>query len=344
MTADLRSRLASVPDVEVPLSDEVARAIDATVAWLGSDAALVQLRADPYWPKWHGPWWRMLALYELGCANRIPRMLVDAMVESLAGLPVHDFPIRDEDWPPGVDRRRAALCHCAVGCIDQVLAACGVDVDRALPWFDRWFARYQLADGGYNCDEGAYLVADECPSSMVGTVALLEAMLRRSPSNTCDRAAGMLIARRVVEGSPTLHNAAEREAASEWSALCFPRLYFYDVLRGAAVLARWAVAHQRPLPWRAIEPALEQLLTHAGDGVVVTKRIAWRNKLTWIAEDGWTARHLAAPSELLAACSRIGEPSRALSAQWAQLRRDLLGLLEAGRLAEPAVTIGVAPT
>ena len=59
----------------------------------------------------------------------------------------------------------------------QVLAACGVDVERALPWVKPWFVRYQMADGGLNCDETAYPSTDECPSSMVGTVAPFEAML-----------------------------------------------------------------------------------------------------------------------------------------------------------------------
>jgi len=332
VSAELRARLTSVPSVELPLGDEVERALEATLTWLSSDAAMSQLRADPYWPKWHGPWWRMLTLHELGHADCIPRKMIEGMVEVLAALPVHVFPIRDEDWPDGADRRRDALCHCAVGCIDQVLSACGVDVDQELPWMTSWFARHQLSDGGYNCDEGAYLLANECASSMVGTVAPLEAMIRRGPSEPCDRAAAMLIGRRLIEGSPSVYNASEREAARTWAKPCFPRFYFYDVLRGAAVLARWAVAHQRPLPRRAIEPAVEQLLAHSADGVVLIGRVAWRGKTTLVSDDGWRDRHLAQPSELLELCGRVGEPNRALSAQWARLRSDLIELLDAGLL------------
>lgn len=335
MFDDLRARLAAVPDVEVPLAKPVERAIDATSAWLDSDDATRLLRGDPYWPKWHGPWWQMLALYELGRAARIPRRIVEVMVEALDRLPVHTFPINEEDWPEGADRRRHSLCHCALGCIDQVLAACGVDVDRALPWVAPWFTRYQMADGGYNCDEGAYLATAECPSSMVGTIALFEAMVRRAPSAACDRAAAMLVGRRLVEGSPTVYNASEREAARAWRQPCFPRFYFYDVLRGAAALARWAVAHERTLPYRAIESAVNQLLIDAPDGVVRIGRVAWEGKTTWIAGDGWTARHPAVASELIELCGRVGDPSAALTSQWKQLRRDLLALIDAGRV-EPA--------
>lgn len=332
MFDEWRARLAAVPDVEVPLGDPVERAIDATSSWLDSNDATRLLRSDPYWPKWHGPWWQMLALYELGRADRIPRRIVEAMVEALDAFPLHTFPIKDEDWPQGADRRRHSLCHCALGCIDQVLAACGVDVDRALPWVAPWFTRYQMADGGYNCDEGAYLVTAECPSSMVGTIALLEAMLRREPSVACDRAVAMLVGRRLVEGSPTVYNAAEREAAQAWRETCFPRFYFYDVLRGAAALARWAVAHQRTLPYRAIESAVSQLLVDAADGVVRIGRVAWHGKTTWISDDGWTERHPAAASELIELCGRVGAPNAALTAQWKQLRRDLLELIDAGRV------------
>jgi len=40
----------------------------------------------------------------------------------------------------------------------QVLVACGVDVDQVVPWVRPWFLRYQLPDGGLNCDEQAYAV------------------------------------------------------------------------------------------------------------------------------------------------------------------------------------------
>jgi hypothetical protein len=332
MTVELRARLAAVPVVEIPLGEELERRIEATLAWLDSDDALRFVHDDPYWPKWYGPWWAMLALHELGQSDRIPQRIVGAMVDALNALPVHTFPIREEEWPPGVDRRRHSLCHCGLASIDQVLAACGVNVDRALPWVVPWFTRYQMPDGGYNCDEGAYLAAGECASSMVGTIAPFEAMVRRGPSAECDRAAAMLIGRRLVEGSSTRYNAAEREAARAWTEPCFPRFYFYDVLRGAAALVRWAVAHQRTLPRAAIQQAIEHLLDRAGTGVVRIGRVAWQDKTTWIADDGWTARHPARPSELIELCGRLGEPNGALTAQWGRLRRDLIELIDGGRL------------
>lgn len=332
VTADLRARLAAVPAVALPDSAATRALIDDTAAWLGSDDAVALVAADPYWPKWRGPWWQMLLLFELGAAERIPARIVDAMVEVLARLPLHTFPIREDEWPPGIDRRRHTSCHCALGCIDQVLAACGVDVDGALPWVAPWYARYQMADGGLNCDESAYLAAGACPSSMVGTIAPFEALIRRGPSAGCDRAAAMLVGRQLRLGSPTVHNAAERDAARAWGDLCFPRFYFYDVLRGLAALARWAVAHQRPLPSAAIAPVVEHLLAIAGDGVIRVGRVAWAGKQTWRADDNWAARHPAEPTPLVEAIGRLGDASPTLTRQWAAVRADLLALIDAGRL------------
>lgn len=330
---ELRARLASIPEVVVEESAVVARLIDQEVASLGSDEAMASVELDTYWPKWGSPWWSMSLLEELGAADRIPARIVDAMVQGLEALPLHVFPIHEHEWPPGADRKRHASCHCAIGNIDRVLTACGVDVDRVLPWFLPWYSRYQMADGGLNCDDSAYLVTHECASSMVGTIAPFEAMLRRGPSEFCDRAAAFLIARELRLGSPTEHNAEERAAAPTWLAPCFPRFYFYDVLRGASALVRWATAHARTLPIAAIAPAMIHLAGEAADGVVRIGRRAYAGKQTHApdAAGAWV-RIPAREPELVHATSVLGAPSPALTRQWATTRRALIALIDAGQL------------
>ena len=88
--------------------------------------------------------------------------------------------VRVNPLPEGVDPHRGYPCHCQLGNVYQVLAAYGLDVDKKLPWIRPWFLRYQMADGGLNCDNDAYLATSECPSSMVGTIAAFEAVLRES--------------------------------------------------------------------------------------------------------------------------------------------------------------------
>src|SRR5262249_26443743 len=150
------------------------------------------------------------------------------MIDGLNAMPLKIFPTRPGD-APGIDLQLDIMCHCALGSIHQVLTARGVDVDAALPWTRHWFARYQMADGGLNCDETAYLVADECPTSMVGPSARLGAALAPPPDaerpRSLERAAGFLVARKLTLGSPSRHNAVEREVAKIWLLPCFPRFY-----------------------------------------------------------------------------------------------------------------------
>src|SRR5262249_27154185 len=144
-------RAVRLPDPEPRSIDGLDDAIADSVRYLGSDAALRSIEADTYWPKWDSPWWHMLLLWELGEAPRIPARAVRAMVDGLNALPLHIFPIHEHEWPPGLDRHRHSSCHCALGSMAQVLGACGVDVDRELPWIKPWFTRYQMRDGGLNC-------------------------------------------------------------------------------------------------------------------------------------------------------------------------------------------------
>jgi hypothetical protein len=340
MTA-LRDRLAGVPDASP--RDELEAAIADSVRYLESDAAARSLECDPYWPKWHSPWWHMRALVELGEARRIPARATDAMVAALAAMPLKIFPIRPED-APGANLWRDCLCHCALGGIDQVLTACGVDVDARLPWFRTWPARYQMADGGLNCDDTAYLVEGECPSSMVASIAPFEAMLRAQGAPEVDafldRAAGFLIERRLMLGSPTVHNAEEREAQNLWLAPCFPRFYFYDVLRGLAALVRWANGGGRTLPVAAVRDVVEHLVDAFPDGVIRPQRHGFAIcPMTWRAgNDGAWSRQPTSSFPLLDACSAIGKPSAALTRQWAAARRGLLQLIDDGRLIDEAET------
>jgi hypothetical protein len=328
--AELQRTLARVPEPEpAPIDAEL---IAGSVRYLGSDAAARSLEADTYWPKWDSPWWHMLLLYELGEARQIPAPIVALMVDRMNALPLHVFPIQPEDSPPGTDPHRDSTCHCALGCLHQVLTACGVDVAAALPWLEPWFPRYQMADGGASCDAAAYR-SGECASSMVATIAPFEAMLARPPGDFVDRAAAFLVERRLTNGSPSRHNAEEREAAPQWLLPCFPRFYFYDVLRGLAALVRWAEAGDRALPLDAVAGAASHLAATFPDGVVRLQRCAYAGTRTLALVGGtWVRGQPASTFPLLEATSRIGQPSPALTRQWSAARGGLLRLAEAGRL------------
>ena len=338
--------------MDVTRTTAVAAGVNDSLAYLASDAALRSLETDTYWPKWHSPWWHMLLLHELGETRRIPEGAIASMVEGLNRLALKTFPIRPEDLPPGADEYRDTSCHCAVGTMYQVLATFGVDVDRAVPWMPPWLVHYQLPDGGHNCEGSAYLAGEPDASSMVATVPLFEALLARRQWNTdehavAERAAAFLIARELRHGSRSQHNASEREVAPSWLAPCFPRFYFYDVLRGLAVLVRWIEREGRPLSIAspgsagarstpegsaelidAITPVVEHLVTTFPDGIVRVQRHAHGGRRTLAQRDGvWVREPTTSSFPLLEAASTLGAPSEALTRQWSATRRALVGLL-----------------
>ena len=323
--------LPEIPEPRVARTAAVAAGVADSIAYLASDAALRSLAIDAYWPKWHSPWWHMLLLHELGETHRIPGRVVTAMAAALDGL-LHIFPVRPDE-APGANPQRDLACHCALGTMVPLLAACGVDIDRALPWVEPWFVRYQMADGGLNCDETAYAVTTECPSSMVATVPALEAMLGRpaSPAQRAfvDRAAHFLIERALVRGSPTVHNADERTHAPAWTELAFPRFYFYDVLRGLTALSRWAELTAQPLPAAAIAPVVASLSARFPDGVVRIGRQAQTRHTSTVlptADRSPSPRGPTTSFPLLDAVSVIGAPSEALTRAWSATRARLRAL------------------
>ncbi|HEY5936572.1 MAG TPA: hypothetical protein VIU61_18110 [Kofleriaceae bacterium] len=332
MTAkELRQLLAGIPDPPV-LPAAPPELIEDSARYLASDAARRSLEADTYWPKWNSPWWNMLLLCELEEQHRIPQRAIDQMISGLNALKLQIFPIAEADRPPGTDPHRDSSCHCALGCMHKVLTACGIDVARALPWIEPWFVRYQMTDGGANCDESAYL-ADECASSMVATIAPFEAMLAVPATAFLDRAASFLIERRLMDGSSSRHNAEEREATASWLEPCFPRFYFYDVLRGLSALVRWAVKLDRSLPIDAIAGVTAHLASSFPDGVVRLQRRAFEGRMTLAVVEGvWTRGQPASRFPLLEAVSEVGRPCPILTSSWAEARTGLLQLVDAGRI------------
>lgn len=304
----------------------------ASTEYLASQNAIDSLAADPYWPKWNSPWWHMLLLHEMGHAPLIPVAAVGALVEAMRAYPVKIFPVHPGELPADVDPHRGYPCHCQLGNVYQVLSACGTDVDRELPWIRPWFLRYQMADGGLTCDNDAYLVNDECPSSMVGTIAAFEAILyctgrpwTHEERAFLDAGARFLIGRELVHGSSTRHNSAERESAKQWSLLCFPRFYFYDVLRGLSALVAWAEKTSSQLPSAAVAEVVERLSASFPDGTARVGRQphVWTGTILRSDAGEWIKLRPAPPASmfsLLAATSAVGTVSPQLTRQWTDAR------------------------
>jgi hypothetical protein len=278
----------------------------------------------------------MLLLHEMGETTRIPEIAITHLIASIERMPLKIFPIHAHEVPDGVRLDLETGCHCEMGNFYRVLASWGVDVDKELPWIRPWFLKYQMADGGLNCDSSAYCVPDEVPSSMVGTIAAFEAILLHTRNSWTEeeetfleRSARFLMERKLMLGSNTRHNAAERDAAPTWMQPCFPRFYFYDVLRGLNALVLWAEQTGKSLSPESIRPAVDFLDQRYPDGAVRIERCAFVGKKTFRQSSGgdWSGdRPPASVFPLLGAVSVVGELSPYLSWQWETTRRRLRDL------------------
>ena len=323
------------------IADPPPALVDELVASLAAPEALAALDADPYWPKWTTPWWGFLLLVEMGLAHRVPATLVDAMATAIDGHYVRGFPLREEDLPPGAtEPMRIIICHCALGSVWRMLASCGLDVDERIPWFRPWVARYQLPDGGFNCDEAAYL-RPRPHSSVVSTLPVLEALLDfgnaeedAAVAAVLDRGAEYLIQRRLCRSlskGGTLMDPT-------WLAPDFPRFYEYDVLRGLSFLASWAERRGRPLPLDAVEESLQAVHSRLSpDGTLAPRGrdLVADGTLVAAASGPWTWSPKAELFDLLRHVHRADQPSPWLTRQWYDTVACLASLRERNLLRSP---------
>jgi len=287
--------------------------IAESIRYLESDEAIQSIDLNPYWPKWDSPWWHMSVLFEMELADRIPRRIAEHMLLAAKRTQLPYF--FREDAPQDKTPQQEAPCPCSLGNIYQILCAVGLDVDRELPWARGWFLKYQLPDGGLSCDEEAYR-ADPNSSSVVGTIALLEAILVAGKKLTkaeelfLDRGAKCLLERELRLGSSSIHNADERLDEEDWLKPCFPRFYFYDVLRGLNFILNWSEKLNRPLPAQAVAGVVETLSKRFPDGRVQTQRYSY---------EGVSSRFSRQPASLFSLLERVSvleEHSPFLTAKW----------------------------
>jgi hypothetical protein len=308
----------------------------ALVADLASDATRDSLRNDPYWPKWSSPWWKLLLLHELGLGHVAPRAAIDALAHAINEKYLTFFPFTEDQVPPGTDSHRDVMCHCALGCVTTLLRASGRDVEAAIPWTRGWFLRYQLPDGGVNCDEAVY-VRDNACSSVVSTVPTLEAVLSkgvRSPGENAflARGARYLLDRQVG----TVSRATGATIDASWFEPIFPRFYFYDVLRGLTFLTRWALETDHALPARALAAPLNALAERVGpEGGLAPRRNddhGTAKTLVCKPDGQWEKGVKVSTFPLLARVQRTDAPSATLTRAWYDALDALAKLDEKGRL------------
>jgi hypothetical protein len=298
----------------------IERWVAASTAYLSSAKAKESLAHDPYYPKWNSPWWHMTLLFELDRADAIPREAAESMLAAIEAKYLKFFPTVREPLPAGRDPYRDAPCHCALGNVYQALVAAGLDVDARAPWIRAWFLRYQLPDGGLNCDDKAY--AKGTASSVQSTLPALEAVLSVDREFTpaeeefLDRGAEYLIQRRLVR-----RRSDGKVMDESFLKIGFPRFYDYDFLRGLSFLAAWSRARGKLVPPESVEEHLSALSARFPDGKIRVEKaglIAERSLRR--SPDGAWAGGEASSFPLLDSARRVGEVSEVLTRRWSEVR------------------------
>lgn len=305
-----------------------------SVDYLASDEAIRSIDIDAYWPKWNGPWWHMMVLHEMRLTEQIPNRVVEKIIDSLNSFYLPFFPFTEEEVPSGKDPLAHIACHCQLGTMDQLLTTYGINVEQRIPWIRQWYMRYQLPDGGLNCDEAAYSKPSP-KSSIVSTLPPLEAVLNgtkreftQAEIEFLDRGAEYLISKRLFRTSQGT------TIDQTWLDLCFPRFYHYDVLRGLSFLLNWAVRLGRSIPLSAIEESVLHIERNFPDGIVRVKRNCWAGATTRTYDStmGTWQRLPASSYPLLHALSELDTESRYLTLEWYQAKMSLAKLDEEFRI------------
>ena len=231
---------------------------------LASEHSLQSIHRDPYWPKWDSPWWKMVLLMEMGEVSRVPHETARLMLQKINSQFLHIFPLVEEELPEGCDPYRDIICHCALGTIMKLFIKMGFDINKEWDWVFPWFEKYQLPDGGYNCDEAVY--TKEAPrSSFLSTLPMLEALLEYGESekgkltpvqlDILKKGADYLIKRKLFRSV----SKDMKVISPSWLEPVFPRFYDYDILRGLSFLTRWAVFTKSKILFESIEEVVSIL-------------------------------------------------------------------------------------
>lgn len=334
---DCRAAAAAALDAW-PADGAEEEAVAALAAELEGEEAMAAFEEDPYWPKWDGPWWKLLLLHELGRTEAVSPAVAEALARSADRHLLQFFPRTEEELPPDVDPYRNILCFCAMGRLQTMLHGLGVDVDHRLPWLRSWVTRYPLPDGGFNCDDEAYR-SPRPHGSFLSTLPVLEALVETRRPETLSPEEERVLAEGVAYlVRRKLCRSLSKDMAlvdPSWLVPAFPRYYFYDVLRALRLVLRWAARFGRPLPLDALAESLEACRARLSpDGAMgdAPRALAPEGSLRRGDDGTWTWQTDARLFPLLARSAASAAPSRPLTREWRHVLDDLVELHERGLL------------
>ncbi len=311
---------------EEPIEDLIQKSVD----YLNSELAMASIESDPYWPKWDSPWWHMSLLFEMGLSSLIPDLIVEKMIDKMNTQYLRFFPLDESELPHHINPYTQIACHCQLGNMYQILRSKRKDIDQRMPWVRPWFLKYQLPDGGLNCDERAYTNSHK--SSIESSLPVFEALMVCAEQDVLSqeeiaflqKAAGYLISHRLV------HKTSGQLMDENFLKLQFPRFYSYDILRGLSLLVRWHAYG----PKGSISDGLEEVITYGLEqvsnklvnGMLYTERTELVDATTWNPNDEgqWDKVEPVSIFPLLKQVTGVGQPSKYLSFEFEALKKQFI--------------------
>ncbi len=258
-------------------------------ALIQSEKALLMIERDVYWPKWDSPWWYILLLEETGRLAEVP---VEAFKELLTCADrqyLKVFPVREEDVDGPVNGHTEVMCFCFLGGLMKVASKLDFDVFAHVPWAKNWLSRYQLPDGGYNCDESAYTGSGK--SSLISTTVVLEGMIEyakftkdvESHAANMQKAVSYLLKHQVY-----MSTTGKEIPDTNWNKIIFPRFYEYDFSRGLEAIFDFLLLTGKKVRGVAIERALAMLRQKTDSGLAHSEK-------QWLSEEKTVSYYIEKP-------------------------------------------------
>jgi hypothetical protein len=294
---------------------------------LQSEEALASIDRDPYWPKWDSPWWHMSVLFEMGLSELIPEKVIDRMILRMNERYLKIFPIHEHELPEGIDYYTRIPCHCQLGNMYQILRSHRPDIDQHLPWIRPWFIKYQLPDGGLNCEDDAY--RESYKSSIASSLPVFEAMMMVAEAGelTYDEASFMDKGIKYLIKHRLVYKTSGGLMDEDFMKLQFPRFYSYDILRGLSLLVRWYEHYKESN--HELSVSAEEIITEGintvrefmADGKLRVMRSDLFQGNTRAVDDAgeFTVVELKSYFNLLYAVGTVGERSPYLSWQFQEI-------------------------
>lgn len=256
---------------------------------LASEQASMMIERDVYWPKWDSPWWYFQLLEE---TDRLADVPVETFKELLVCADrqyLHLFPVKEGDAPEDVNGFTEVLCFCFLGSLMRLASKVDFDVFAWLPWAKDWIRRYQLPDGGYNCDEAVYTGSGK--GSLISTTVMLEGMLAYVKyagnydefGKNIERAVSYLLKHHIFMSSK-----GEPIEGTDWDKVIFPRFYEFDFSRGLEVVLDFVLQTGKKVRRNNMEKAIALLKQKIDAGVNHSEK-------QWMSEEKTISYLIEAP-------------------------------------------------